>query len=118
MSRKSLAFACILFGFLAGSFNSGTTVNAQSTSHRAIYDCVPTDAPPDFAISKLYDYGGGSNILYIGWALSSGPPDATKAVWAIQKFTYSGSNLTQTQWAVGSSTFANIWNNRASLTYY
>ena len=61
------------------------------------------------------DYAGGANPIYIGKAL----PGASKAaaVWQIKKLTYSGSNVTDLQWAGGSLAFGTVWNSRADATY-
>ena len=65
--------------------------------------------------TKVFDYVGGDNPIYIGWA----QPGSSKsdAVWRIQKLTYSGNNVTDIQWANGVINFNSIWDNRASLTY-
>lgn len=81
---------------------------------RTIHDAVSADAPPEFALQKAYAYDG-DNMVYEGWAA---PGVATSASgWAIRKNTYSGSNVVATQWAGGNGAFANIWDNRASLSY-
>lgn len=60
------------------------------------------------------EYSGESPI-YIGKA---SPGTATSsAAWQIQKLTYSGSNITDIQWADGDISFDNIWDNRDSLSY-
>lgn len=53
--------------------------------------------------------------IYIGEAL----PGTSKASagWRIKKITYSGSAVTDVQWADSVSTFTKVWNNRASYTY-
>jgi len=61
------------------------------------------------------DYDGSNNPIYIGKAkigtLKSEPS------WQIKKFTWTGANLTDIQWANGTDSFANIWDNRVSLSY-
>jgi len=61
------------------------------------------------------DYDGSGNIIYQGKAL----PGASKAsaVWQIKKLVYSGSNVSDIQWADGDILFDNIWDNRAGLSY-
>jgi len=63
---------------------------------------------------KKIEYSG-SNLLYLGEA----PPGSatSAAAWRIQKYTYSGSNLTDTQYADGDEEFDNVWDDRASLSY-
>lgn len=57
----------------------------------------------------------GSNPLYIGLAI---PGTATSAAsWQIRKMTYSGSNLTQVDFADSSSDFVKSWDDRATYTY-
>jgi len=61
------------------------------------------------------DYDGSDNVIYYGLA---SPGSATSAaVWQIKKLTYAGSNLTSMRWANGAKTFANVWDNRAALSY-
>lgn len=74
------------------------------------------DAPPE-AWTKRYDYDGSGNLIYEGWAPAFTGAATSAAVWAIRKFTYSGSNLTTIQWADGDERNNNVWDNRASLTY-
>lgn len=71
-------------------------------------------------ISDLYthafDYSGGNNVIYKGDAKAG----ASKAspLWRIAKFTYDGnSQVTDIQWASGTSDFQFIWDNRAGFTY-
>lgn len=55
-----------------------------------------------------------ATVTYVGKAeISSG---SGSAVWQIYKMTISGTQLIIT-WADGDSSFNNIWDNRASLTY-
>ena len=65
--------------------------------------------------TSVYDYDGSSNLIYSGTALA-GSAKASPA-WQIKKYTYSGSNLTDVQFADGNTQFDNIWNNRTSLSY-
>ncbi|SRR5258708_2744739 len=68
---------------------------------------------------KAYDYDSNGNLIYEGWAL----PGSLKssASWKIKKYTLSlisGTYVnTDEQWAGGSNSQTNIWNNRASLSY-
>jgi hypothetical protein len=76
-----------------------------------ISDTAPTASPR----VKMYAYDGGNNLIYEGWAR---PGSSTAApVWAIKKYSYTGSNLTKEEWAPGNSSESKIWDNRASLTY-
>ena len=57
----------------------------------------------------------GSNPIYVGKTV---PGNAVSAsTWQIQKLTYSGSNVTDVQWASGSLNFTHVWNDRAGYTY-
>lgn len=57
----------------------------------------------------------GSNPIYIGKTI---PGNASSvATWQIQKLTYSGSNVTDVQWASGSLNFTHIWDSRTGYTY-
>lgn len=72
------------------------------------------------ATSDLYqhkfEYTNTSYVLYKG---DAAPGIATSyAGWRIAKFTYDVNwNVTDIQWAAGTSEFNQIWNNRGSLTY-
>ena len=62
------------------------------------------------------DYDGGSNPVYIGLAA---PGTATsQAKWQIKKLTFDGSNNpTAIKYANGSSSFDQVYDDRASLSY-
>lgn len=66
-------------------------------------------------LAKRFDYDGSGNVLYIGTA-KAGSLESV-AVWQIQKFTYTGGNLTGSLWAAGSPAFDSVWADRASLSY-
>jgi hypothetical protein len=57
----------------------------------------------------------GDNIVYLGQALPGSAVSA--AVWRIQKFLYSGANVTDLLWADGTNAFSKIWNDRATYSY-
>lgn len=57
----------------------------------------------------------GANPIYIGKALPG--TASSSAGWQIQKLTYSGSNVTDVQWAGSSLAFTGIWDSRAGYTY-
>ena len=61
------------------------------------------------------EYDGSSNLIYFGSALPGSAKAA--AVWRIAKLTYSGTDMTDLQWADGNSQFDNVWDDRASLSY-
>ena len=65
--------------------------------------------------TTVLDYDGSGNLIYSGKA----EPGTSKTVgaWQIKKYTYSGDNLTDIQFAGGKGDFIYIWNNRASLSY-
>ena len=74
-----------------------------------------TMAPPSVAYQKQYAYDAGGNVIYEGWAA---PGIATAApLWAIKRYTYSGSNVVAEQWAGGNACEAYIWDDRSSLNY-
>lgn len=80
--------------------------------------------PTDYGWSKLFDYDGSGKVIYICHipTASGGTPSA---VGYIQKFTYSGTNLTKSEWAVpaavaGTTVAPNPmakWADRTTLTY-
>ena len=60
-------------------------------------------------------YDANNLLIYHGWAL---PGTASSAAgWAIIKYTYTGTLISDKQWASGSVDFTQIWDNRASLSY-
>jgi hypothetical protein len=70
--------------------------------------------PPQLKEAQVLEYSGG-NILYRGEAKAGTAKSA--ASWRISRFTYSGSDITDVQFADGESTYDKIWDNRASYTY-
>lgn len=57
----------------------------------------------------------GDHVEYVGQA--SPGTTASEAKWSIKKLTYSGSHVTDIQWANGDNGFKFIWDDRASYTY-
>lgn len=56
------------------------------------------------------------NPLFLGLALIKSAK--SDAVWQIRKLTYDGNNnVTDIQWANGSATFDQKWDDRATLSY-
>lgn len=60
------------------------------------------------------DYSG-DNLIYLGLAAPGSDKAAKK--WQIRKFTYSGTNVTDIQYANGSLIFNQVWDDRAGLSY-
>lgn len=66
--------------------------------------------------TELFDYVGGTNVIYLGAANPGSLSSA--AVWQIRKYTYDvNNNVTSIQYASGSGSFNQVWDNRASLIY-
>lgn len=66
-------------------------------------------------LAMQLDYNGGDNPVYIGLAA---PGSLTsEAKWQVRKLTYDGTNPTVIKYANGSSSFNQIYDDRASLTY-
>ena len=64
----------------------------------------------------VIDYVSGTNPIYIGSAVPGTATSDNK--WQIKKLTFDGNNNpTAIQFAGGSPSYTNIWDNRASLTY-
>lgn len=83
---------------------------------RVIRESISIDAPPQYALIKMYAYNG-TDLVYEGWA---NPGTATSAAaWSIRKNVYGGSpsSLSASLWADGNTDFDNVWDNRASLNY-
>lgn len=74
-------------------------------------------APP---YQQVFDFSGGSAIVYIGWATPGVPTSAAK--WKIRKLTYTtvsdgSSQVSQIQYANSDVGFNSIWDNRATYTF-
>lgn len=67
-------------------------------------------------LTWVFDYGGGSNLLYAGCVVAGTPTSGTG--WQIRLFSYDGSNnLTGQSFANGSTGFDFIFDNRLSYSY-
>ena len=64
---------------------------------------------------QIFDYSGGSAIVYIGKAHADSL--TSEAKWQIQKLTYSGDNVTNIDFAEGNSGYVHIWDNRSTFDY-
>lgn len=69
----------------------------------------------DDGYTQRLTYNGTGLPEYIGIASPGSLTSA--AVWKIKKLVYSGTNVVQILWADGNTTFDNIWDNYASLSY-
>lgn len=69
----------------------------------------------DLLLTQAIAYDGSNQTEYIGYA----PPGTAQSEprWLIKKLTYSGSLVTDIQFAGGEAKFNQIWDNRASLSY-
>ena len=65
-------------------------------------------------LKKRFVYTG-SNVVYLGKAKPG--KSESDAFWQIMKFTYSGDNVTQIDFADGNDNFDNIWDNRTGYSY-
>ena len=75
-------------------------------------------SPGTFLVEDSYTSAfayNGTNLEYLGKALPGSLK--TAAAWQIKKLIYSGSDLTDIQYADGNKNFDNIWNDRATYTY-
>jgi hypothetical protein len=70
--------------------------------------------PNGLAVPSAQRIDNLTTTVYIGTA-PIGTLDS-EAKWSIKRLTFSGA-IVNTQWANGSDSNANVWNNRASLTY-
>lgn len=73
-----------------------------------------TLAPGDFLTQKIA-YTASGFAEYLGFAVPGS--SAASAVWLIKKLTYSGTSVTDIQFANGSLAFDQIWNDRVGLSY-
>lgn len=79
-------------------------------------DALAKDATLTVRRITAIEYDGSSNPIYIGLA----PPGSAQSasVWQIRKLTFDVSNnVTAIRYAGGASTYTNIWDNRAGLSY-
>ena len=69
----------------------------------------------DLLLTQAIAYDGSNQTEYIGYAL----PGSSKAapIWLIKKLTYSGSLVTDIQFAGGEAKFNQIWDDRAGLSF-
>lgn len=83
-------------------YNNGVQINAATS-----------DKQDEIIGNMAFQFAQVGNFLYLGQAV---PGSATSsAIWQIQRVdTTSGVVIT---WANGSSSYTNIWDNYASLTY-
>jgi len=99
-------------GIVIGDANSARLVTATPTG-ADISAHVALDVTSPATISQ-FDYVGGASIIYAG---DAAPGTLTsEAGWSIQKFTYTGADLTSTAYA-GAGAFNQVWDDRASLIY-
>lgn len=68
----------------------------------------------DLLLTQAIAYNGSNLTEYIGYALPGTPKASAK--WLIKKLTYSGSLVTDIQFANGVIAFDQIWDNRASIS--
>ena len=69
----------------------------------------------DLKLTQAIEYDGNGNPIYTGEAAPGSGKDEAK--WRIRKFTYSGSSVTDVQWADGNTDYDNIWDDREELSY-
>lgn len=65
--------------------------------------------------TMAFEYDVDGNPIYIGKAAQGSAKSA--AAWQIRKLTFSSNDVTDIQFAAGSSAYTNIWDNRALLAY-
>lgn len=75
----------------------------QASIHAKRVTTIPSD------LQLRMDYDGSGNLIYVGTGTRS--LAASDTGWAINKFTWTGGNLTLKQTAY------DAWDNRASATY-
>jgi len=97
--------------------DAGETINIQKAFAES-YDSnaeVIKIMPYTDLLTQVISYNGSGFAEYLGFA----PPGTAKdsAGWMIKKLVYSGTNVTDIQFADGDTKFDNIWDNRESLSY-
>ena len=95
----------------------GRSVSVFSIGNQPVSDgnLVPVKTLERPLTQKLAYVSGTSRVEYVGEAAPGSPADQPK--WRIKKFLYSGSNLTDTQWAYGNAEFDKEWTSRTGYTY-
>lgn len=103
----------------AWSSGSGTVIAILKAVH-AMLDALQIDTASLIALaeeaqdytSRLDDAGGG--VTYVGKAPAGATP--ASASWQVKRLTESAGDLT-IEFADGNSSFDNVWNDRATLSY-
>jgi predicted ribonuclease YlaK len=85
-------------------------VSIADVTISAVDDSIETRS---MAMKTLVDESSAT-LTYVGEAATGTTLSA--ALWRIKRITVSGT-ITTIEWANGNGSFANIWNNRASLSY-
>ena len=65
--------------------------------------------------TQAFENNGDGNPIY--WGEAEPGSAKSSAVWRIKKLTWSGSSVTDIQWADGTTGFSKVWDDRASYTY-
>lgn len=64
------------------------------------------------------DFDDVNDYIYKGWTAEGTGDVESSAIWRIQRIEFIGTDGdVKKRWANGDSTYAHIWNNRASFTY-
>lgn len=69
----------------------------------------------DLLMTQAFAYDGSNQTEYIGYALAG--TSKAEAKWLIKKLTYSGSLVTDIQFAGGEIVFNKIWNSRTGYSF-
>ena len=97
--------------------SDGVTVRLDKQSaeqSETNYGAKKALSPGDFLTQKIA-YTAAGLAEYLGFAVPGS--SAAAAVWLIKKLTYSGTNVTDIQFANGSLAFDQVWDDRESLSY-
>lgn len=98
-----------------GAAGSPASVNITQINGTAVSNSNPLPvASPVY--SMLYDYTDGT-VLYVGSVAVGSLASTASAIWQIEKFIYTGGNVTSAGYAAGTVAFNQVWDNRASLVY-
>lgn len=92
------------------------TLWASTNEEGAIRIEKPTTIDTDERrFTTAIEYNAADNPLYVGDAAAGTGKSESK--WRIKKLIYSGSNVTDIQWASGSASFNVAWDDRTTYTY-
>jgi len=94
--------------------NSITLSGSSTSALNGTYKIATVGSTTTFTITTA----AVSDATYTtGLVMTTTAPRSTAAIWSIRAYTYSGTNLTNEQWANGSTAMNQICDNRTTISY-